>query len=117
MAVSANADCPTIRFNSDNLLKLEDALDEGVEPAVPIEDAATVEAQLDDVTDPDNVVSIAGPITLAPFPGSPSNDYRATFFADSGGGYFVGQRVKITYTLDDGAPLRRDFVVVALVCE
>lgn len=116
MAVTANVDCPTIGFNGGNLLKLEDALDNATDPAVPIE-GATVEAQLDDVTDPENVVAIVGPIALSEFPSGPSNDYRATFVATTAEGFFVGQRVKITYSLDDGSPVIAEFVVVALVCE
>jgi len=60
---------------------------------------------------------IFGPIALLEFPGAPSNDYRATFFASTANGFSVGQRVQITIDFDGGVGLRRMFRFVSLVCE
>ena len=54
---------------------------------------------------------------MAEFPSAPSNDYRGTFFASTGNGYSVNQRIEIVYTVDAGVGLRRDFYVIAIVCQ
>ena len=117
-SVSASTpDCAEIKFDGDNLLELNDAQDTSVSPATDIE-GATVTADLEDVTDPDNPVTLAiSPLTLTEFPSSPSNDYRVSFFASAANGFSVGQRVKIDIDFNGGAGLRQHFVFVAIVCE
>ncbi len=119
VALSATAiagQCDEIAFESSNLLRLDNAQDEGVEPPTDI-DGASVEATLTDVTDPDNPAAIIGPIAMPEFPAPAANDYRASFLADAGSGFFVGQRVQILYDFDGGAGLVRQFNIIALVCE
>ena len=118
MAVTATGgfgspDCQKVAFNGDNLLKLDNVEDDSTVPATALT-GATVTAN---IFESDGTTLIQGPIAMAEFPSAPSNDYRGTFFASTGNGYSVNQRIEIVYTVDAGVGLRRDFYVIAIVCQ
>jgi len=108
--------CADIKLDGDNFVGFDSVVNAGVTPNVPIT-GATVSAQLTDVTDPDVPVALLGPIPMPEFPGSPSSSYRATYFADSGAGFFEGQRIRVEVDFDGGPGLRTQESYVAVVRE
>lgn len=110
-AACSSTVCDVFRLDSDNVVAFDDAMNNSVTPAAQLT-GAVVSADLYDVTDPANPNFLLGPIALSEYPGAPSNDYRGTFFADSGGGFYDGQRVEVRITFDAGAGLRGAFAFV-----
>lgn len=105
-----------IKLDGDNLIRFDDVLNQGLEPAAAIT-GAIVTATLTDVTDPDNPSALLGPIPMPEFPSAPAADYRATYFADSGGGFFAGQRVRVEVDFNGGPGLRTQVSFIGIVCE
>ncbi len=105
--------CGQIIFDSDNLLELNDLQDISQTPAVDLT-GATVNATLTDEAD-DSV--IIGPVLMPEYPAPAANDYRVSFFASTGNGFSIGQRIKVNIEADGGVGLRREFNFVGIVCE
>lgn len=107
--------CDFVRLGADNLLELLDALDETQDPAVEVT-GATVTATVADVSDPAVAVDLLGTLALLEHPAAPSNDYRASFYADPAL-FRAGQRLRIEIVIDGGLGLRSQYVQVVSVRE
>ena len=110
-AACSSASCEVFRLDSDNVVAFDDAMNQSAEPAVALT-GAVVSAQLYDVTDAENPIALGSPIAMPEYPSAPSNDYRGTFFADSGAGFYDGQRVEVRIAFDGGAGLRGAFTFI-----